>query len=128
MTIYKFLAGKFKFQNTFIIKIFHLKLTSHHCFIHVWTKTQDFSQQKVSLNKQVQGSVVVFKMLNGSVPNIGTFGRNNGFTKKIFHFLCLAVNKWCCVMVVSKDNLFQSLDFSIIWLGRQKGFTTMYHL
>ena len=31
---------------------FHLKLTSHHCFIHVWTKTQDFPNRRSEVERE----------------------------------------------------------------------------
>ena len=31
---------------------FHLKHTSHHCFIHVWTKTQDFPNRRSEVERE----------------------------------------------------------------------------
>ena len=94
---------------------FHLKLTSHHCFIHVWTKTQDFPNRRSEVERE-KANIEMLPQAPGSESD--WTGPGQGLKENV-HFLWLCANKWCCFMVVSKVDLFQFLNFSIIRAGCQ---------
>ena len=94
---------------------FHLKLTSHHCFIHVWTKTQDFPNRRSEVERE-KAYIEMLPQAPGSESD--WTGPGQGLKENV-HFLWLCANKWCCFMVVSKVDLFQFLNFSIIRAGCQ---------